>query len=65
MATQKLATEKQVAEAMQARINEKVAEELTIVAPGHLPAHHVAGQTEKEKPGDGDPSSRSGSSQGA
>ena len=61
VAAQKLATEKQAAGLVQAKIDEKVAEELKKVAPGapHAPS-------EKEKDGDGDSlSSRSGSPQGA
>ena len=66
VAAQKLATEKQAAAAVQARIDEKVAEEVKKVAPSNPPVQPVAGQTEKKTDGDGDcSSSRSGSSQGA
>ena len=62
MAAQREATEKQAAALVQAKIDEKVAEELKKVAPGAL---HAPSEREK-KDGDGDLSStRSGSSQGA
>ena len=62
VAAQKAATEKQAAALVQAKIDEKVAEELKKVAPGAL---HAPSEKEK-KDGDGDLSStRSGSSQGA
>ena len=49
MAVQKLATGQQEAAAVQARIDEKVAEELKKVTPGHLPVQPVAGPSEKKK----------------
>ena len=63
VAAQKSAAEKQAAELVQAKIDEKVAEELKKVAPGAL---HAPSEKEGGKDGDGDlSSSRSGSSQGA
>ena len=63
VAAQKLATEKQAAALVQAKIDEKVAEELKKVALGAL---HAPSEKEGGKDGDGDlSSSRSGSSQGA
>ena len=43
VAAQKLVTGKQAAAGVQARIDEKVAEELKKVAPSHLPVQPVAG----------------------
>ena len=65
-AAQELATEKQVAAAVQANIDEKVAEGLMKDAPSDLPAQAIQ-PDKKNNDGDGDlPSSRSGhSSQGA
>ena len=68
VAAQKLATEQQAASAVQAKIDEKVAEALKTFAPSNPPAQAVQSvQPDKKKPdGDGDlSSSRSGSSQGA
>ena len=63
VAARKLATEQQAAAAVQARIDEAVAEELKKVAPGHLPVQSVAVPSETTTDGDGDVSSfRSSSS---
>ena len=65
VAAQKLATEKQAAALVHAKIDEKVAEEMKKVAPGYLRTAWCC-TTREEKDGDGDlSSSRSGSSQGA
>ena len=67
VAAQKLATETQAAAAVQAKIDEKVSDELSKVAPSNPPAQPVARQpVNKEKYGDDDlSSSRSGSPQAA
>ena len=66
VAAQKLATETQAAAAVQAKIDEKVAEELKKVAPSNLRAQAVQPNKKKKYGGGGLSSSRSGhSSQGA
>ena len=49
VAAQKLATEKQAAAVVHAKIDEKVAEELKEVAPSNPPAQPQAVQPEKKK----------------
>ena len=66
VAAQKQATEEQAAALVQAKIDEKVADEMKKVAPGYLPVQPGAAPPETKIDGDGDlSSSRSGSSQGA